>query len=83
MSELEQKVTAIWNEILEVSDGQEDAHFFDLKGDSISAVRLVSRVEEELGIILDVGDIFETDPDLPAFLADVLAKSGGTDRLAS
>jgi hypothetical protein len=30
-------------------------------------------VEDELGVSVDVGDIFEEDPDLPTFLRDVLA----------
>jgi hypothetical protein len=41
-------------------------------------VRLVSRVEEELGIWVEVGDIFEEDPDLAAFirLVQVRAQEG-------
>jgi peptidyl carrier protein len=70
---VEQKVRQIWREVLEMKEGQEAATFFDLKGDSISAVRLVARVEDELGVSVDVGDIFEEDPDLPTFLRDVLA----------
>jgi acyl carrier protein len=70
---VEQKVRQIWREVLEMKEGQEAATFFDLKGDSISAVRLVARVEDELGVSVDVGDIFEDDPDLPTFLRDVLA----------
>jgi acyl carrier protein len=58
---LRARVEAIWKEILEMPDGQTQATFFELKGDSISAIRLVSRIEEELDVLLDVGDLFEDD----------------------
>ena len=77
-----QKIRQIWREVLEMKEGQEAATFFDLKGDSISAVRLVARVEDELGVAVDVGDIFEEDPDLPTFLRDVLAAHEGREAAA-
>lgn len=71
-----QRVTAIWTEVLEMPPGDTSATFFDLKGDSISAVRLVSRVEDELGVLVEVGDIFEEDPDVGWLIREV------TDRAA-
>lgn len=59
--------------MLTVPDGQEDASFFELGGESISAVRLVSRIEEELDVWIDVGDIFEDDPNLAALISTVIA----------
>jgi acyl carrier protein len=70
---IEAKVREIWTQVLEMPDGNTAATFFELKGDSISAVRLVGRVEDELGVRIDMVDIFEEDPDLPTFLRDVLA----------
>jgi acyl carrier protein len=52
--------------------GGEDLTFFDLQGQSISAVRIAARIEDELGIVVDVGLLFE-DPDLTAFTRAVLA----------
>jgi acyl carrier protein len=75
LAAIEQKVKEIWRDVLEMPEGQFSATFFELKGDSISAVRLVARVEDELGVLVDVGDIFEEDPDLPTFLRDVLASA--------
>jgi acyl carrier protein len=72
---LRARVEAIWKEILEMPDGQTQATFFELKGDSISAIRLVSRIEEELDVLLDVGDLFEDDPDLETFVSDVVARA--------
>jgi acyl carrier protein len=58
-----------------VPSGQEDDTFFELGGESISAVRLVSRIEEELDVWIDVGDIFEEDPNLEALIRTVVAKA--------
>lgn len=75
-SNIEETVGAIWRDVLTVPAGQEDATFFDLGGESISAVRLVSRIEEELDVWIDVGDIFEDDPNLADLIATVTAKAG-------
>lgn len=74
-SALEKKVEEIWKNILNVPDGMEDSSFFELNGESISALRIVSRVEEELGIAVDVGDIFEDDPNLREFTRSVAASA--------
>ncbi|MBA9007766.1 MULTISPECIES: phosphopantetheine-binding protein [Thermomonospora] len=75
LSEIEGKVEEIWNRVLKVPAGMQDATFFELNGESISAVRIVSWIEEELGILVDVGDIFEEDPNLREFSRTVVAKA--------
>jgi acyl carrier protein len=70
---ISQKVEQIWREVLGVAEGQEDATFFELSGQSISAVRIAGRVEDEVGVQVDIGDLFE-DPDLTTFVRDVMAK---------
>ncbi|TDV41061.1 phosphopantetheine-binding protein [Actinophytocola oryzae] len=74
-SNIAQQVETIWRDVLTVPDGQEGATFFELGGESISAVRLVSRIEEELDVWLDVGDIFEDDPNLATLVATVVTKA--------
>jgi acyl carrier protein len=74
-SNIARKVEEIWRAALTVPAGQEDATFFELGGESISAVRLVSRIEEELGVWIDVGDLFEDDPNLAALVQSVTAKA--------
>ncbi|GAA4417721.1 hypothetical protein GCM10023148_15870 [Actinokineospora soli] len=69
------RVTAIWTDVLTVPPGQDNDTFFELGGESISAVRLVSRIEEELDVWIDVGDIFEEDPTLATLIATVEAKA--------
>lgn len=68
---VENQVREIWNDVLNVSEGEQDLTFFDLQGQSISAVRIVARVEDELGVPVDVGLLFE-DPDLATFTRHVL-----------
>jgi len=67
-------VEDIWNEILGVREGQATATFFELQGQSISAVRIAARIEDELGIVVDIGELFE-DPDRSAFVRQVVAKA--------
>ena len=70
------RVTAIWRDVLRVPDGAPaEATFFELGGQSISAVRITARIEEELGVEVDMGDLFE-DPDLPTFIRDITARAG-------
>ena len=76
-STVERRVEEIWRDVLGMPEGRADATFFELQGQSISAVRIVTRIEDELGIGVDVGSLFE-DPDLTAFTRSVMAKSPDT-----
>jgi acyl carrier protein len=69
-------VERIWREVLDVPAGQEGASFFQLQGQSISAVRIVAQIEDDLGIVVDIGELFE-DPDLETFVRNVVAKAAG------
>ncbi|MEU7874998.1 phosphopantetheine-binding protein [Dactylosporangium sp. NPDC049140] len=66
------RVEEIWKDVLDMPEGRRDLTFFDLQGQSISAVRITARVEDELGVPVDVGILFE-DPDLDRFTSAVLA----------
>jgi peptidyl carrier protein len=66
------RVTTIWRDVLGVGAERDDATFFELSGQSITATLIIARIEDELGIALDIGDLFE-DPDLPEFVAKVVA----------
>ncbi|WP_410589808.1 phosphopantetheine-binding protein [Amycolatopsis sp. lyj-23] len=74
-SNIAQKIEEIWRAVLTVPAGQEDATFFELGGESISAVRIASRIEEELDIWIDVGDLFEDDPNLATLIRSATAKA--------
>jgi acyl carrier protein len=63
-------VATIWRDVLGAGADRDDATFFELSGQSIAATRIIARIEDDLGISVDIGDLFE-DPDLPAFIAAV------------
>jgi acyl carrier protein len=73
-SGLETVVEEIWRDVLNMPEGRQDLTFFELQGQSISAVRIVGRIEDELGILVDIGILFE-DPDLATFTAAVVAEA--------
>jgi len=57
-SHTEQQMAALWNEVLgRARTGMLD-DFLDLGGDSVRAVRLVARIEEELGAAIDLASFF-------------------------
>ena len=70
----EKRLQNLWQDILSpaVLIGRED-HFFELGGDSLRATQLVNRVRSEIGIELEITEIFES-PTL-AELAAVIDKS--------
>lgn len=70
---MEDKVIEIWAAVLKAPDGDGGETFFELGGESIAAVRLVTRIEDELDIDLDVSDIFEDDPTLTELIDTVNA----------
>jgi acyl carrier protein len=72
-ADIAQRVAAIWTDVLGPGSDLPGATFFELKGQSIAAVRIAAAVEEQLGVILDIGDLFE-DPDLATLTRDVQAR---------
>ncbi|MEU5731012.1 amino acid adenylation domain-containing protein [Streptomyces antimycoticus] len=54
----EERVADIWAELLNVTVGVEES-FFQLGGNSILAIRLISRLQEEFGIDFKVRTVFE------------------------
>ncbi|MEU5727385.1 MULTISPECIES: phosphopantetheine-binding protein [unclassified Micromonospora] len=73
-AEITQRVTAIWTEVLGPGSDRPGATFFELNGQSIAAVQIAAAIEEQLGVTLDIGDLFE-DPDLETLTRVVLATS--------
>ncbi|MFV2104025.1 phosphopantetheine-binding protein [Micromonospora sp. LOL_024] len=75
--ELRRRIGAIWRDVLGVrDDALTDATFLDLQGQSISAVRIAGRIEEELGVEVDAAVLFE-DPNLATFVDLVVAGTRG------
>jgi peptidyl carrier protein len=73
-TEITQRVTAIWTDVLGPGSDRPGATFFELNGQSVAAVQIAAAIEEQLGLTLDIGDLFE-DPDLDTLTRVVLAMS--------
>lgn len=56
---LEERVSEIWTEVLQVEDIGIRENFFDLGGDSLEATKIVSRVQTELAPELTIEDVLE------------------------
>jgi acyl carrier protein len=75
-------VTAIWQEVLELEDVAPGATFFESNGHSIAAVRITARVREQLGVEIDVVELFK-DPDLDTFIQLVAEQVGGRGQVST
>jgi acyl carrier protein len=56
---IKKTVTAIWIEMLQITGAETEADFFEVGGDSITAIRLVMRIEQDTGIKISMAAIFE------------------------
>jgi len=56
---MEQTVAKIWSELLGFSIADGNADFFDLGGDSLKAIRVLSRVQKEFEVALPLTFLFE------------------------
>jgi acyl carrier protein len=65
-------VRAIWSEVLEVEPLDATSDFFELGGHSLLAVRLLARIEEELGWTVPLSLLFAY-PTLGGFGAEASA----------
>ena len=79
LSETERAVAAIWAELLKVEHIGRTDDFFELGGDSLLAIRAVSRIRDVFGVDAQTRTLFEhpTLGDLSAVLA--AAKGSGED----
>ncbi|MEV6350850.1 amino acid adenylation domain-containing protein, partial [Actinoplanes sp. NPDC051851] len=76
----EQILCALFAEILGLGRMSADASFFDHGGDSLLAMRLVTRLQAVLGLDIGVGTLFETPT--AAGLARLIDEQSGTARPA-
>jgi len=74
--DISKRVEEIWREVLGAHAAPPTATFFELQGQSVSAVRIAARIEDELGVSIDIGALFE-DPNMEAFVADVVTQARG------
>ncbi|MFF2375564.1 amino acid adenylation domain-containing protein [Streptomyces xiamenensis] len=73
------RVTALWCEVLDVPAARPGDSFLALGGHSITALRLLARLDEEFEVTVDLGDFF-ADP-TPAGLTALVREAGAADVL--
>jgi len=56
---IEQRVATMWRELLGLDRVGRDDDFFELGGQSLVAIRLLSRIRADLGVRLQLSDLFE------------------------
>ncbi len=56
---MELKLANIWSELLQIEKISVEDHFIKLGGNSIQAVSLLMRIEEELSVKVSLGDFFQ------------------------
>jgi acyl carrier protein len=78
-TDTERMLAAAWGQVLKRTEPGAGDHFFALGGDSLLAVRVISRVRRELGIELPVRALFDRPvlSDLAAYIDALRASSGG------
>jgi acyl carrier protein len=59
MTDIIAKLADIWSETLAVDSVATDDDFFALGGDSVAAMTVMLRIEEDFGVYLDPAAIFE------------------------
>jgi aryl carrier-like protein len=67
------RVEQIWCTALGVAPGPSEETFLDLGGQSISAMVIATRLRDELGVDIELADLFD-DPTLAALQAQVRTK---------
>jgi acyl carrier protein len=58
-NETEERLVAVWREILNVSEVGIHDNFFDLGGDSLLATQLIARLDDEFGVDLSLRTLFD------------------------
>lgn len=56
---VQQRISAMWEELLAVEGINLDANFFELGGDSMTAIRLLRRLREELHPAVRLDDVYD------------------------
>lgn len=73
---IQTKVAELWSEVLPVRTIASSSRFFDLGGDSLAAVQLISRIWETFAVDLGIDELFELQT-VAALAARIEAAPGG------
>lgn len=75
---LSEKVAAVWKEVLGLNQVDPDTDFFDAGGNSLSAMRMIARLNKASGLKASVRGLF-SNPTLGDFVASISAESRRPD----
>lgn len=59
----ELRMSRLWSEVLGVNNLSPAADFFDLGGQSLNGVRLLSKIRAECGVDVPIVTLFDSPPD--------------------
>ena len=76
-SDLERRVLAIWQSVVDAPGAGIDNSYFDLGGDSLRAMSIIARLNKELGAELRISDLYH-HPTVRGLAAEIL--KGAADR---
>jgi acyl carrier protein len=77
----EEKIAAIWSDVLDIKPIGIQTNFFDLGGHSLLATRVVTRISEAFGIRLPLRALFDS-PTIAGVAAQVASVSEIVKKLA-
>ncbi|EFM11229.1 amino acid adenylation domain protein [Paenibacillus curdlanolyticus YK9] len=81
-SEVEQQLAAIWQDVLKLPQVGLDDSFFAIGGDSIKVIRIISKIQSQLGLAVAVADFYR-DPTIAGLAAMLSARSSAASSHAS
>jgi amino acid adenylation domain-containing protein len=58
-STVKERIQAMWKDLLAIEGVDPEANFFELGGDSLTAIRLLRRLREDLHAEVKLGDVYE------------------------
>ncbi len=80
LEEIQKLMQKIWSEVLGFESVTPEANFFEIGGESISAVKLIHMVEAQLEIAIEIGDLY-ANPQLSKLSLTVFERqSKGKDK---
>ncbi len=71
-TQMERKLAGYWSELLGPREIGRGEHFISLGGDSVLALQLANRIEEELGIRPHLTELFNTLEEVAALCEQLL-----------
>ncbi|MCX8132089.1 MAG: amino acid adenylation domain-containing protein [Clostridia bacterium] len=74
---IEEKLVAIWSEVLNIKEIGTRDNFFELGGDSLRITQLISRIRDVFGVELDQSELFD-NPEIEK-LANAISNSNRTE----